>query len=134
MIVERFMQCEDVIINYMFRNGDYRLCQMGDRFVNHSSEKAGSVTNFLIYPSVHMEEFLETTHPLLCKLFHEAGVRDGVMFIQAFYEDGKFYCYDPGYRTCGAQVYSVRRSSLLTASQCLSSLSKLICSLTLYVN
>lgn len=111
VLVERFMQCDDLIINYMFRDGDYRLCQMGDRFVNHSAEKAGSVTNLLVYPSVHMEEFLETAHPLLCDLFREAGVRDGVMFLQAFYENGKFFCYDPGYRTCGAQVYKMQEAA-----------------------
>ena len=105
LLVEKFMRCEDVIINYTFANGEYHLSLMGDRFVNDEQPGAGSVTSALIYPSIHLQHYLETTHPLVCKMFKSAGIRDGVMFIQAFYEDGKFYCYDPGYRTCGAQVY-----------------------------
>ncbi len=106
-LVEKYMQCEDVIINYTFADGEYRLSLMGDRFVSNEYPGMGSVTQALIYPSIHLSEYLETTHPLVCEMFRKAKIRDGVMFIQAFYEDSKFYCYDPGYRTCGAQVYKM---------------------------
>ena len=107
ILAEKFMRCEDLIINYTFIDGEYRLSQMGDRFVSNVYKGTGSVTSALIYPSIHIREYLETTHPLVCEMFRKTGIRDGVMFIQAFYEDGKFYCYDPGYRTCGAQVYKM---------------------------
>lgn len=105
IIAEKYMNCEDVIINYTFIDGEYRLSLMGDRFVSNEYKGTGTVTSALIYPSVHLDEYLETTHPLICSMLQKMGIRDGVMFIQAFYEDGKFFCYDPGYRTCGAQVY-----------------------------
>lgn len=106
-LAEKYMQCDDVIINYMFADGEYRLSLMGDRFVSNEYPGMGSVTQALIYPSIHLTEYLETTHPRVCEMFRQAEIRDGVMFIQAFYEEGKFYCYDPGYRTCGAQVYKM---------------------------
>lgn len=107
ILAEKFMKCEDLIINYTFIDGEYRLSQMGDRFVSNTYKGTGSVTSALIYPSIRMQEYLETAHPLVCKMFKKTGIRDGAMFIQAFYDNGKFYCYDPGYRTCGAQVYKM---------------------------
>lgn len=110
-LAEKYMQCEDVILNYTFAEGEYRLSLMGDRFVSNEYPGMGSVTKALIYPSIHLAEYLETTHSHVCNMFHKAKIRDGVMFIQAFYEDGKFYCYDPGYRTCGAQVYKMVKAA-----------------------
>lgn len=106
-LTEKYMQCEDLIINYTFADGEYRLSLMGDRFVSNEYPGMGSVTKALIYPSVHLSEYLETTHSRVCDMFRRAKIRDGAMFIQAFYADGRFYCYDPGYRTCGAQVYKM---------------------------
>ena len=34
-------------------------------------------------------------------MFESIGVKNGVLLISGFYEDGEFYVYDPGYRLQG---------------------------------
>ena len=36
-------------------------------------------------------------------MFYEEGMHNGTAFIQSFYEDGKFYFFEMGYRTGGGQ-------------------------------
>ena len=65
----------------------------------------GSVTSKLIYPSKYLSEYLSDTDKKVRKMFKDEGLRNGVLFMQAFVEGGKFYFYEMGYRLSGGRHY-----------------------------
>ena len=44
-------------------------------------------------------------HASVCRMFERIGVRDGVMTLQSFCRDGRFYIFEAGYRMGGVQNY-----------------------------
>jgi hypothetical protein len=54
-----------------------------------------------IYPSKHIDDYFSRMHNNALKMFKEIGIKNGVLLMSGFYEDGEFYMYDPGFRLQG---------------------------------
>ena len=100
-IVERLMDCDDVCMYYSFKDGDCSLSCMFDRYTTRLQKEFGRVNTLSIYPSKYVKEYLLNYHSKFEKMFHHLGIRDGVLAISAFVENGRFYVYDPGFRFQG---------------------------------
>ncbi len=100
-IVERFMDCEDVAVYYTFKDGVCSLSCMFDRYTTDKQAGLSKVNMGSIYPSKHLDEYLSNTHLNVISMFKELGIKNGVLLMQAFYEKGDFYVYDPGFRLQG---------------------------------
>ena len=53
------------------------------------------------YPSKHIQQYFERMHENACRMFKEIGIKNGVLMLSAFYENGEFYVYDTGFRLQG---------------------------------
>lgn len=100
-IVERYMACDDMLAYYTFKDGEIFLSAAADRITTKKQGDVSPVCIGAIYPSKHLNRFLETVHPLLMNLFKGLNIQNGVLNIQFFVEDNKFYAYDPGFRLQG---------------------------------
>lgn len=100
-IVEKYMDCEDVGIYYTFKDGECSVSCIGDRFTCGEQKGVSRVCLGTTYPSKHMEEYFERIHDNALRMFKETGIKNGVLMLSAFYEDGEFYVYDPGFRLQG---------------------------------
>jgi biotin carboxylase len=100
-IVEKYMTCDDTFVYYTFRDGEYYLSAMADRFTTKEQGKLSPVCMAAVYPSKYMNLYYETMHKNMCRMFKDLGVQNGVLLIQAFAEDGKLHVYDPGFRLQG---------------------------------
>lgn len=100
-IVERYMQCEDVGIYYTFKDGECSVSCVFDRYTTSEQKGFSRVNLGSIYPSKHFDDYFERMHPNAVRMFKSIGVKNGVLLIAGFYEDGEFYVYDPGYRLQG---------------------------------
>lgn len=100
-IVERFMTCEDVAVYYTFKDGNCSISCVFDRYTTNNQPGLSKVNMGSIYPSRHLDDYLRNMHPNAVKMFKEIGIKNGVLLMQAFYEDGEFYVYDPGFRLQG---------------------------------
>lgn len=100
-IVERYMQCEDVGIYYTFKDGYCSVSCVFDRYTTSEQKGFSRVNLGSIYPSKHFDDYFERMHPNAVRMFDSIGVKNGVLLIAGFYEDGEFYVYDPGYRLQG---------------------------------
>lgn len=102
IIVERFMDCDDMFAYYTFKDGQPYLSALADRYKTDKQGDLSAVCIAARYPSQHMAAFVAEVHPRLLKLFEALDVQNGVLLIQFFVEDGKkFYAYDPGFRLQG---------------------------------
>ncbi len=101
VMVEKYMDCEDMAAYYTFKDGVPYLSATYDRKTTKQQGNASPVSIGAVYPSKHSELFLKKVHPGLCNLFKGLKIKNGVLNLQFFVENGEFYAYDPGFRLQG---------------------------------
>ena len=104
ILIEKYMQCDDVSFEYKIQDGEVTLSSICDRYI-HKSDGIGSVTSGLIYPSKYLLRYTEQVDPKVRSMFHSLGLKNGVLFMQAFVENGEFYFYEMGYRLSGGRHF-----------------------------
>lgn len=107
ILVERYMVCDDISITYTFVNGQAYVTSISDRYVNREQAGYGTISTALVYPSKYTQLYFDTIHEKAVRLFRDMGIKDGVLTIQSFVEDGKIMFYDPAFRTTGGQGYII---------------------------
>ena len=101
-IVERYMgDCEDCFVYYTFKDGYCSLSCIADRYTTDEQPGVSRVCLGATYPSKYIKNYFSRMHNNALRMFKNIGIRNGVLLMQAFYEDGDFYVYDPGFRLQG---------------------------------
>lgn len=101
-IVERYMgECEDAFVYYTFKDGYCSLSCIADRYTTDEQPGLSRVCLGATYPSKYIKNYFSRMHNNAVRMFKNIGIRNGVLLMQAFYEDGEFYVYDPGFRLQG---------------------------------
>ncbi len=100
-IVEKLMTCDDVGLYYTFKDGVCSLSCIFDRYTNKDQHGVSKVALGSIYPSKHIGHYFERMHNNAARMFKTMGIRNGVLLVQAFYENEEFYVYDTGFRLQG---------------------------------
>ena len=101
VLVERYMDCDDMAAYYTFKDGKAYLSAISDRFTTKKQGDSSPVCIGAIFPSKYTEQFVKEVNPKLTKFFKSLDVQNGVLNLQFFVEDGVFYAYDPGFRLQG---------------------------------
>src|SRR6056297_1001883 len=101
VLVEKYMECDDMAVYYTFRDGVPYISALSDRITTKKQGDASPVCIGAIYPSKYTDLFVSTVHPQLCELFIALKIKDGILNIQFFVEDNVVYAYDPGFRLQG---------------------------------
>ncbi len=100
-IVERYMQCEDMGMYYTFKDGICSASCIYDRYTTDEQPGLSRVCLGGTYPSKHIGEYFERMHSNAVRMFKEIGIKNGVLMLSGFYENGEFYVYDTGFRLQG---------------------------------
>lgn len=100
-IVEKYMLCDDMGMYYTFKDGYCSASCIYDRYTTDEQPGFSRVCLGGTYPSKHLEEYFERMHNNVVRMFKEIGIKNGVLMLSAFYEDGEFYVYDTGFRLQG---------------------------------
>ena len=100
-IVEKYMQCEDMGMYYTFKDGECSASCIYDRYTTDEQPGLSRVCLGGTYPSKHIDEYFERMHNNAIRMFKDIGIKNGVLMLSAFYENGEFYVYDTGFRLQG---------------------------------
>ena len=100
-IVEKYMQCDDMGLYYTFKDGYCSASCIYDRYTTDEQPGLSRVCLGGTYPSKHIEDYFNNMHENACRMFNEIGIKNGVLMLSAFYENGNFYVYDTGFRLQG---------------------------------
>ena len=100
-IVEKYMQCEDMGMYYTFKDGVCSASCIYDRYTTDEQPGFSRVCLGGTYPSKYIKEYFDRMHDNACRLFKDIGIKNGVLMLSAFYENGEFYVYDTGFRLQG---------------------------------
>lgn len=100
-IVEKYMLCDDMGMYYTFKDGECSASCIYDRYTTDEQPGLSRVCLGGTYPSKHMEEYFSRMHENAVRMFREIGIKNGVLMLSGFYENGEFYVYDTGFRLQG---------------------------------
>lgn len=101
VLVEQFMNCDDMFAYYTFKDGKAYLSALADRITTKKQGNLSPVCIGAIYPSKYSNHFINNVNPLMLSFFEKLGITNGVLNIQFFVKDNQFYAYDPGFRLQG---------------------------------
>ncbi|MGB3145044.1 MAG: carbamoyl-phosphate-synthetase [Maribacter sp.] len=101
VLVEKYMECDDMAVYYTFRNGIPYLSATYDRITTKIQGDFSPVGIGAIYPSKNTDLFVKKIHPKLSDFFKKLNIQNGVLNLQFFVENDAFYAYDPGFRLQG---------------------------------
>lgn len=101
IMIEQYMECDDLIAYYTIVDGIVSLSMLGDRFTYRKSLQHSPVCIADIYPSKHLDEYVSVHNVKFVDMLESIGVRNGVFLVQMFYENNQPFVYDPGFRLQG---------------------------------
>lgn len=100
-LTEKYMNCDDILAYYTFKNGEILLSAIADRITTKRQGASSPVCIAALYPSKYTEQFYNFIHPKMVEMFKGLKIKDGILSIQFFVDGGKFFAYDPGFRLQG---------------------------------
>lgn len=104
VLLEKYMTCDDVSFEYKIQEGEITLSSICDRYI-HQTEGVGSVTSGLMYPSKYLNRYLREEDLKVKQMFTSMGLKNGVLFMQAFVDEDDFFFYEMGYRLSGGRHF-----------------------------
>lgn len=108
VLIERYMQGEEVTVFWIFQDGEYYVSALGNRHVKQSQgEDVIPLPVGYTFPSKYLPGYMQHVAPCCKQMFKHLGIRDGMMFMQCKVENGVCYVYDLGYRLTGSLEYKI---------------------------
>jgi len=107
VIIEKYMRSEEVSIFYMLQDGEIKLTAMGDRHIQYFKDDAIPLPVAYTFPSLYLNEYEQSLNAKVIEMFKSIGMKNGMVFIQSFVEDGKCIFYEMGYRLTGSLEYKI---------------------------
>ena len=107
IIVEELVnRGREVFIHYTIQDGEFSLSMGFTKFKVISPEKEYvSLPIFHMYPSSHIDIYIDKVDKAARKMFSEIGLKNGVVMLQGFDIDGEFKFFESGFRLGGEQMY-----------------------------
>ncbi len=107
VLIERYMIAKEVTIFYLMQDGEIFLTAMGDRHVKHFQDGIIPLPVAYSFPSLYLKEYQNSIHQRVVDMFKAIGMKNGMVFIQSFVENGKCIFYEMGYRLTGSLEYKL---------------------------
>ena len=106
VLVETFMNYhQSSIINYTLVDGKVYFSGISDKMSEKVFEDGAPIMAAQFYPSLYEAEYLKDIDEKAKKMFSESGLKNGVIWIEAFCDNGKFTFNEMGFRFGGSLTY-----------------------------
>lgn len=102
VLIERYMTNKEVTIFYVLDNGEIYHTAMGDRHTKKNQDGVIPLPVAYTFPSKHLEKYRHNLDQKVIEMFKSIGMKNGMVFIQSFIEDGECVFYEMGYRLTGS--------------------------------
>src|SRR5690606_20856363 len=90
IIVEKFIQEEEVTIFYVIQDGDVLLSAMADRHVVRIKGMQTALPVLYTFPSKYLRIYQETLNTQVIDVLKKIGLSNGMVFIQSFFVNQNF--------------------------------------------
>jgi len=97
---------KEVFFHYTIQDGEFSLSMGFTKFkVNSIEREYVSLPIFHMYPSCHIDAYIERVDQAARKMFTDIGLKNGIIMLQGFDINGEFKFFESGYRMGGEQMY-----------------------------
>jgi biotin carboxylase len=107
VIVEEYMKAKEVSIFYLIQDGEIYLSAMADRYMKHGQGQTIPLPVAYTFPSVYLQLYQQTIHPNVMQMFKSIGLKNGMLFIQAFVDGEEIRFYEMGHRLTGTLEFKI---------------------------
>ena len=107
ILIEECILSPEVTIFYIIQDRKILVSAMGDRITHTFNNNFIPLPVLYTFPSIHLDSYLNHFNAKVIDALSNAGVKNGMLFIQAFWKDEQCYIYDIGYRLTGTQEYNL---------------------------
>lgn len=101
VLIEKYMECDDIFIYSSILGGSLKFIATADRFTVKASNDYGSVCFAASYPSKYQTILKEKYEHKIASICKGDRLESGVLMLSAFVDEEKFHFYDPGLRLQG---------------------------------
>lgn len=105
ILIEEYLEGEEVTIFWLFIDGTPYLALIGNRLVKKIEDSLIPLPVGYTYPSNVTPYVQQELEDKFKQMFEEMGLQNGWMFMQCKLKDGVPYVYDIGYRLTGSLEY-----------------------------
>lgn len=102
VLIERYITAPEATIFYYLHEGEIYFLGIGDRHMLQYSDELLPLPIGYTYPAIQQTSFLKEEDGNIKRMFKSLGMREGMVFLQSFVEDGRFIIYEMGYRLTGS--------------------------------
>lgn len=107
ILVERYVQGEEVTVFYLLDDGEIYLSGLGNRHVKHNQEAVIPLPVAYTFPSTHLADYRQNVEPRVKEMFKSLDMKNGMVFMQCLIKDNECLVYDIGYRLTGSLEYKL---------------------------
>ena len=105
-VIERFISTDyGTELFYTVVNGNIHLTVTADRHTVRTENTTVPLPVAEVFPSKHRNEMISSIDANIRKMLLGMGIKNGLVLIQALYENGEFFVYEMAYRFTGEQHY-----------------------------
>ena len=105
-LIEKYLNCREATVFYLFVDGKAYFTTMADRHVSPVKDGFIKLPTGYTFPSPHSADFAAKYNAKFQKMFDKLQIKNGMMFLQCFIdENGTCIPYEPGFRLTGSLEY-----------------------------
>lgn len=108
-LIEEFVDSDALIVQYTAHEGNIYFCGLTDKASRKMGAEGAPIMSLQIAPSVHTQEYLDTTDEKMRYLLASLDMKEGPIWLELFYAGGKFIVNEIGYRFGGSLTYHLVR-------------------------
>lgn len=102
IIIEKYIKgSQEFHVTYFFVDGEPYLLRTSDNYCGSEEMHMEKVVSCAAMPSKFTDNYLNTAHKIVVKMFKNLGMKNGPIFMQGFEDNGVFRFFDPGLRFPG---------------------------------
>lgn len=101
-IIEDYIKGREFLLDYIAVNGEFRLLSIFDRYVAQDRGSAVNYSTISISPSKAVNYYLEQVNEKVIAMFKGVGFKDGVLFMQGYFDGNQVIFFEMGCRLGGS--------------------------------
>ncbi len=101
-IVEDYIKGREFLLDYIAVEGEFRLLSIFDRFMASDRGSAINYSTISMSPSKAVDYYLDNINEDVINMFKNEGFKDGVLFMQGYYDGTRVIFYEMGCRLGGS--------------------------------
>lgn len=105
VILEKFMDSENIAVSYYAADGEIRLTTTCERKLHISKETGSSITSFTQYPSKYTDRYIKEVNDKVIYMLKKNKFENGMIAFQMFVDETSFYFCEMCFRPSGGHHY-----------------------------